>query len=768
MGKKEKIYVGIDLLDDIKVDTSVIQNRINQIITGVNDLNDDVFLLLLYYRCQIDGLKYDIQFFKSTLWDRIEVDNIDELYEILISWTADWHKKLLIVNTLRKKYENSFNLLLPNVNQLRYLLNVCLETQQLYELSYSWCNYNVSDLEENIKLGEKLKSLEADLRQKISINYDTDVLYHYDYCDIGGLVNSIRTDFASDISSNFFDYFFIRHIEERLQRLYLFIIEFEKILNKIPCLDYLSVVLTRDNSQLIYDLLVLLQENISIPNGWFNQEFYNPDEFIKLIKESKQLQHDYSEKLNYYNQYFREETIKIDFKYDLENEIFEEFYENRMFLEDDLAILIENTQQLSKLGSDLTELLECESQYTIQSILEMIDLLDSTQDISYFEDTWLDKKTFESIKKQSYSLIDKMVDIKSLKDDILLKFEDGIFEYYHPNLNERFNGEFISFLRILKKQYRTDMKVLNQLYKGEEKLSFRQAQEIVSKLSNYDQQLKCLNNEKNSAKPLFSFLEDSLNTNFDLIKRNYEAFEWFMNCCSTNNFELKNLRFLTEDIVSLEQLIYYREQYHTSVNQISQIFNKYPSIFAKIEDHRIENLQQLSDKINAIAAEAMYCTRFINQLLNGEISNITSFASFKSLLFIRDEIRNSIDDFKKKSLLFNSIFDQDYKGLNTDWSKIENKLIWFERIREVTSELSNDFFVHPSLEVLVNSTDKLGLLEEDKKVLESFSEIELEYSTLMLEEEKVYLTVESAKKRLIEKKKTLHLWSQFISYLNLL
>lgn len=770
MGEKDRINKSMKYLGRLNTDNISKENSLVTLVDRFNkNLDEQALLLLIQYSTQVDGLKNDIDFLLSTLWNQIEVESIEELYEDLIDWTFDWYGKLLQVHTLKNKYENSFGLLLSNISQLRCLLKICLETQQLYHLNDSWCDYSISDLRESINIGEQLNKTELDLRNKISINYDTDVLYHYDYSEVSQLLNSLHTEFSPNLLEKLFDYSSIKELEGKARELYSFFCDFEQMLDKITLKEHQNVLLTEGSIESIYELLVLLQENNSIPDSWMSHDFYNYHKIMELIKESETIQNDFNSKLTYYSQYFSKESLNCDDIYNLDDAALAYYHENSECLHEDIKNLMHHIHQLNKINCDLTELLGYEANNTIHGILEMLDLLYGVQEILYCEDTWLNEEELEVVKNQCASLMNKISEVKSMKQKILLEFKEEIFEYFNPNLNHRFSKEFVSILRVLKKQYREDMKQLNLLYKGETKLSFSQAHKLILTLSEYNQKLDQMNCQLKQNEHVFGHLNNGLDTDFKAIEKNYEAFDKFINQGKLRGLSSKELKTLINSNINIKKLDEYQVLYNSSINGINQILKNHQPLLSKLENYEFEGVQDITDIVTKINLEMSTSIKAINQILNYAVGEVPNITLFKSLMDIRNQIKVDMNDSKRLAPSLEIVFGEDYQGLNTEWNIIKSKLVWFEKVRScilniptITSENLKRIF-----EMLL-SLDNSDRLDQYQRFSNRISQIKPIYELFIGDTNHTpQFNLDDVKVKLLSLEKLLHSWSQLVSYLSL-
>lgn len=770
MGEKENFKKSIRYLGGLNTDEAFKNIRV---VTGMNrfdnNLNEEVILLLLKYRTQLDGLKHDANFLLSTLWNEVEVQFIEKEYENLISLTSEWYEKLLQIYNLKIKYEDNFKLSISNLSQLECLSKICVESQKFDGLNYPWFHHSISSLRESVSKGEQFKAKELDIRNKVSVNYDTEVLYHYDYSEVSRLLNSLHTEFTPSFLEELLNYSSVKKLEEKAQEVQSFFYDLEQILSVLLLTEYQNFSLTEIGIESVYQLVSLLQERESIPRSWLTQSHYNYHKIFDLIEENKVIQNNINEKLAYYTKYFSKDNLNPEAVYMIEDDMFEYYYENRDFLCDDIKSLMYHINQVNIINDELVELLGYGANNTIHEISEILDILYLSQGILYCEDSWINKEEIERIKSKSVSLMSKITEVKLIKEKILVEFKEEIFEYFNLNLNQRFSEEFVSIFRFLKKQYREDMKQLNLLYKGESKLSFSQAQKLISKLTDYHQQLDQLNYDFEQNKQLFGPLNQGIETDFHMLEKNFELIDQIMSIGKSKGLSLKEIKSLINSNITNTQLDEYRELYNNSLNSISEIIKKHELLLAKLKNYKFETLQNLNNKVTTINIEVSNAIVAINKILiciDGEVpdSNL-----FKLLMTIHGEIEADLNNLRGSDLYLKTIFEEDYQGLNTEWGIIKQKLEWFEKVRECAVNIS--IFTQRSLNEIfeiIFLSDNICIFDEKHQFLEKFLNIKPIYD-LFIEKAnyKLQLTINDVKEKLILHKNLLHSWGQLVSYLSL-
>lgn len=735
-----------------------------------NDLHEEVILLLLKYKTQLEGLKYDANFLLSTLWNKVDGQYIETEYETLIHLISDWSHKLSQIYGFKIKCEDTLKLSLNNISQLECLSKICLDIEKYGGFNYSWYYQEISNLRQGISKGKQLKEKELNLRNKISVNYDIDVLYHYDFSNVNKLLSDLHAEFSPTFLEEMLDYTTVKKREDNIQELEMFFTVLEQILNVLLLNEYGDFSLTEISIESIYQLLILLQKRQLVPRSWLDYSQYNYYKILDLIEENRVVKDNINKKLSQSNKYFETDESNSDSFFMIDEDRFTYYYENRDALCSDMKSLVYHIDQLNKINDELVSHIEADSPFlVIHEILGIIDILYLSQDVLYFEDWWINEEEFNRVKGQFSSLLNKVAEVKLIKEKISVEFDEEIFESFDLNFIQKFSKEFVSIFRFFKKQYRENMKQLRLLYKGKSKPSSSQVQNLMLNLTEYYEKLEQLNVDFDKYNQLFGPINEGIETDFDRAEKNFELIDQIIHIGNSKGLSLKQIKCLINSKVSKSTLDEYRELYHSAVNHIDSIINQYEMILNPLKNYKFETLQILNDNIIATNLEMFKTITTINEFLTSMDDEVLDVNLLKQLISIRNEVEVDLNNLRDSDFYLKKIFEEDYQGLDTEWEIIKQRLNWFEQVRECIRNIS--IYTQRSFEDLFESvfpSNNVCIFSDKKELLESFVNIKPIYDLFVEKRSyKLQMTLNEVNEKLIFHKNLLYHWRQLASYLSL-
>ncbi|MBV4426491.1 DUF4011 domain-containing protein [Clostridium tyrobutyricum] len=490
----------------------------------------------------------------------------------------------------------------------------------------------------------------------------------------------------------------LRHdIEKHLKDLLPNIKELNIFCHNIISKYELSMKVSIDNIEELILILEVCMRSPIVPVNWFNQTDIKElskeaNELNKVKDEYKQLSSSIEKR--YDKNYFSIDAAKLynDFLISLDN--IKNILNYQRYKDNDALILkecsdiknivcniINNFKGLEDVIQRLNDILGISSKTLnlefIKKQSKLLGLLSLNPKPTkfWFENTELEviEKVFDEMQYNNFELIKKFEKLKSNYD---VKILDIDFE----NMLIRFKTEYTSVFKVFKKNYKSDRNVLKSY-----------SNKVVKNI-NDNKCIELLNQIKeiNRLKEYFSNNEQRFIKYFgNHFKKEYTNYEELKKAIS----DYKNIRqYYSETIMpnTIKDLLI-----NGDMTEIVYIYNKIKKCI--IYNSSIDKLRSMLQSVDKIYSLDIVCQiKHFEDILNNLNVLEKNYKKFKNYSNEDIEYNNAVIDLKnlvriqtirieieKKDSILKNRFEFLYKGIDSDWIGISDKLNWFENLKNI-------------------------------------------------------------------------------------
>lgn len=446
-------------------------------------------------------------------------------------------------------------------------------------------------------------------------------------------------------------------------------------------------------------VLKVLKDSPLIPKKWL------PDSIDRLQKKGEEYKKDVDLINNLQisiTQKYSHEILKINGK-KVQNSLLEN--ERRLlsiFVCDDKDVLISNlreliskieerTNSISHVFSDaqlIASALDLDSPRNLNELQEFeneLRQLVSIVDVKPSKD-WFNYDRFCNIKASAIAcqqLHDNYVRINS---EVLDSYDKEILNIdYYPIL-QRFRGEYDSFMRFFKSQYRKDIKMLRGFSKGGVKLNYDSASETLNLLKEVAEAKDKIHEITESCQNDYGSYYQGIATNWVDLQEALTRFEQFLHIFNKVPSQLQNI--ILNGSVPLEEISKFGKDYETA--QILQKIKELSDILL-IDDTQNMTISKILDiSKNAIIVAESFIKQIheIQTFRKGKVGYNTLISELNDLI----SYQNAINSLISKQNYIHELFDSYYNGINTNWDNLFNALCFAKDLKSciTTYSLPND------------------------------------------------------------------------------
>ena len=364
-----------------------------------------------------------------------------------------------------------------------------------------------------------------------------------------------------------------------------------------------------------------------------------------------------------------------------------------------------------------------------KSLNSLISILDVNPTESWFStDKFAQIKASVSVNQQLHECYAaKVASVLENFDKEILKVD------YYPIL-QRFRGEYDSFLRIFRPQYRKDIKLLRGFSRTGEKLNFNTAIATLNLLKEIAEDKERISLIKDQCENNYGSYYQGTDTQWDDLQNKLSAFELFV--CDRNKISPKLRQLLVDGKLPLNDVIQFVDSYTSSdidnrVAGIDRIL-----LLDSIRSKKVEDLIEIVR--HSISVSEQFLNKY-NELKNYRntdasymeiVSDLNKIVSYQSA---KNSIESKQDEFK-------NVFAFYYKGLDTNWDSLYQALCFAKDLKsciadyaipnELASKICSDSScvdycreAYEDLTIVVDSLSKpfnwfASLFEERKEFVE--------------------------------------------------
>ena len=245
---------------------------------------------------------------------------------------------------------------------------------------------------------------------------------------------------------------------------------------------------------------------------------------------------------------------------------------------------------------------------------------------------------------------------------------------------DRFINDYSSFMRIFNKNYKRDKNLLKSFKRNKESIK---VDEIIKDLRSL-KRLKELQTEIDSKRDLWKdmFGEIFLQENTDWEKVTKVLTEFYALLAKLKDSENKAefekflLSYQTED---KQHLFEVSQSLNNQLVIIDQLLDELEKVcFSKIKNIKSQeqNLLVMIPKIDELEKEIQRILDAKNLLSHFLFEQSFKFDQINALVLLKNKIKDVQKEINEQTEVFNSLYGELYKGIDTDWKLIEESINW--------------------------------------------------------------------------------------------
>lgn len=456
------------------------------------------------------------------------------------------------------------------------------------------------------------------------------------------------------------------------------------------CASYMDIDVnhTIAGAYQLMDLLKVVKESPLIPETWLvddiDELFIKTDEYRKT---ATQIIRDHQIITERYRPEILNEKCKEKYNSLVESE--------RMMLSvlacDNKQDFINNIDELGQKLSDhlytinnlfrqadtiinLIDLKAADNLFKLNHLETIISLLITIEHINPV-DSWFSQEKLDIIKSSvsthqqlHNSYTSKIVEVLNSYDKEILDME------YYPML-QRFRGEYDTFFRFFKKQYRKDIKYLRGFSKEGKKLSYDEGVTLLNLLKEVAEAKEKVNLITEQCKEYYGCYYQGTDTSWGKLQEELILFEQFK--CTVGEISPKLKQLLLDGRIPLNEAKQFVDTYNSSdintrISDISKLLLAPINEFT--ENEELEKAVQYSiDTLDG------FQTKY-NELQNYTITEST-YEELLGDLNILVSYQNAVNTIESQQDAIQKLFSFYYNGVNTDWDNLYQALCFAKDLK---------------------------------------------------------------------------------------
>lgn len=450
-----------------------------------------------------------------------------------------------------------------------------------------------------------------------------------------------------------------------------------------------NITHTIDGLDLLLEFLQIAQNSPLFPERWIDDDLSLIFKKLDDCKETTEfINLSYEKLLNYYNQ----EVFDIDSKSiktkleESKDKAFSVFsLVDDSFSIDDISL---SRQQLNDASSaidsvftkaaELAQLLGLnapENLTELELFVKKLNVLVRSSSIKP-SPNWFNREKFNQLKNSLSSRKKAHDDYTSKLQSILDVYDKDILTIEYYPILQRFRGEYNSFFRFLKKQYKKDINLSRGYSKSGTKLGYKDALNTLIKLKDFNDSQNNVQGLSDQCRTDYGSYYQGVDTNWNALQTNIESFDVL--CATVNKFTDKlqdlliNVSLPTDEIkqfLNLSDSVKPRDSYDVASKLLIENI-KYNSSYKNVLKTITDGLDKSKDLVDTMG-----------ELLSHRKTSATYVSLLQELddLVLRHQAINSIDQ-QKQDLV--SMFGSYYDGIETNWNKTNQALSFAKDFKE--------------------------------------------------------------------------------------
>lgn len=342
---------------------------------------------------------------------------------------------------------------------------------------------------------------------------------------------------------------------------------------------------------------------------------------------------------------------------------------------------IEKTDELQKNLSDVNDVAASISKkFGLRSIRKyndfeyVSDVLTELEKKPYPTDMWFDDEQIKIVDELLRESTERLMDIDIIKCELEKSFEKDILTVEYKEMLFRFRTQYSNFLKIFKKQYRTDKTMIKGYYKGSDNITDQIIIDALQLLSNLRQHEAWFSEKESLLSKAFGKRYMNEYTDWDALKASREDFEKLKKLIGKNvaNQDIKELLChgsYTDELEHTDKLI----KEYLSSSQWMMIRNL---INCNIIEKK--GIRYVPTALRTLSNQLVEVKKVINPIVECSKVDI-QFSILMNDLNKKSRLEEIEENLNKNYQSLKEIFDALFNGIETNWDQIISSLEWTEK-----------------------------------------------------------------------------------------
>lgn len=419
-----------------------------------------------------------------------------------------------------------------------------------------------------------------------------------------------------------------------------------------------------DNHQTLNSRKAALQQLISQINDEYNElsNKYVPEYFnVNAVQQQKQLLGDLNK-------------VSAKLRFSDNNELASRLSDTRQ----QLAVVSAQLTHLFTQAESLSETIGLARPNTIKSLRLFVGklywLIQNLEIIP--TQNWFNKKEFTRIRQSLSMLQDTHDKLAFSTQEILKEYDKEILDMDSYAILQRFRGEYNTWFRFLKSQYRKDLQLIQGYSKRDKKIGYNEAVQTLELLKIHSEKKESVDTVCEQCKEDLGSYYQGIKTDWGKLGSILEEFEKFLDLNSSTSSLLISL--MTEGNLPLETLKQFTKLYIEEFNE--EVINTLPQLLVARANEDCGYADLLTTIQKAIDQSASFAENYDKLRLLRKGS--APFDSLMAELKVLEAYQKNVELFESKEKEHLKLFGSYYQGMQTDWEKLDEALNYAQQFKD--------------------------------------------------------------------------------------
>lgn len=293
---------------------------------------------------------------------------------------------------------------------------------------------------------------------------------------------------------------------------------------------------------------------------------------------------------------------------------------------------------------------------------------------------WFNSDCHNNIKSELESHKSLHNAVLDAKHSILSCFDKEIFTLDFYPILQRFRGEYNSFLRFFKREYRYDLKVLNSYLSNGKKLSYKDALETLNMLKTISDNNEIINSDAEQYRKIYGEYYQGLYTKWETLSDNIDIF--FKSIRQVHNVTPELMRVMSQGHMPANEMLQFINL-SSSYNINDELLKlqtaltadiNYVTSWAEIKAYSLQTISLAEEFISKY--NALMNMRYAPCNYETVISDLDSIITMEDL---NEELLQQKDTLKE-------LYKDYYNGVETNWDELAEALKYASELRNLESQ----------------------------------------------------------------------------------